>query len=132
MVIPQIVSNEELIKLCREWQAVLRLQDWIVQVRFVRHFELNHTEQGNCSSNCMKKMAQIRIVTPEDYNNPEWQQDVEKTLVHELLHLYSAPFTDLNPPHFPLMLEEQMVDGLATAFIRLKRDGWSVQSGRLE
>jgi len=87
----------------------------------VRQFDLHHTQQGNCSPSVNKKMAQIRIVTPSDYDNPEWPQDVEKTLVHELLHLHTMSFTEEQPSKYPLMLEEQMVDALALAFVGLKR-----------
>lgn len=116
------ITDTDLKQACEYWQKVLRLQDWTVKVRFVRQYDLHSSQQANCSSNCAKKCAQIRIVSPDDYSNPEWPQDVEKSLVHELLHLHTAPFTDVAPPPLPLMLEEQAIDSLAGAFVSLHRE----------
>lgn len=104
------------------WQKVLRLQDWNVRIRFERFYNMPYKNAGFNSNICSKKTALVAILDPQDWDSSEWTQDIEKTLVHELLHLHTAPFTDITPPPFPLMLEEQAIDLLAGAFVSLHRE----------
>lgn len=47
---------------------------------------------GECEWQLKTKIATIRILDPIDYpENLIIEQDMEKTLVHELLHLHFAP-----------------------------------------
>lgn len=78
---------------CKEWQKRLRLQDWIVKAGIYRARDMDLNEcQGECVWHTKTKLATIRLIDPVDY--PEGlieDQDMEKTLVHELLHLHFAP-----------------------------------------
>jgi hypothetical protein len=81
-----------------------------------------HKHAGTNVNNCNKKTSLIVVLDPQDWDGVEWAQDVEKTIVHELLHLHTAPFTDVSPPTYPLMLEEQAIESLAGAFVGLHRE----------
>jgi hypothetical protein len=98
------------------WQPLLKLADWDVVVMYERHLE----GRGLCTRQFAYKTATIRIVDPIDYQDKVRPQDVEKTLVHELLHLHLAAFD--TPNGTPLGdAEEQAVESLARAFVALKR-----------
>jgi len=87
------VTQDELEALCATWQRRLRLQDWRVKIRFARSLELGADTQGDCDWSLTKKMAAIRILVPGDYPpDASFSQDIEQTVVHELLHLHGAPF----------------------------------------
>ena len=116
------LTNDDLRRACDYWQKVLRLQDWNVRIRFERFFNMPYKHQGTNVNNASKKTSLIAILDPSDWDGSEWQQDVEKTMVHELLHLHTATFTDVTPPPYPLMLEEQAIESLAGAFVGLHRE----------
>lgn len=88
------MTKEELKKKCAEWQKILRLQDWNVEVRMSRMSEMSDRDNlAECEYNQAKHSAIIRIIEPADYKDPI-PQDIEFLLVHELLHLHIAPFYD--------------------------------------
>lgn len=65
-----------------------------------------------------KKLAFISVLDPYDYSGSLLcTQDIEKTLVHELIHLHLAQHENgLN-----LTTEEQAVESLASGFVSLRR-----------
>ena len=123
------MTNEQLQALCREWQQVLRLQDWDVRCKFVRQREMTDSGcAGECRFQLEKKQAVIYVIDPIDWPpNCAWPQDVEKTLVHELLHLHMAPF---QPSHDTLehVMMEQAIESIATGLVRLRRANSEVTS----
>lgn len=106
------------------WADRLGLGNWYI------YFE------ENCSPNNMKldacageaewdvtgRNATIRIIDPKDYGDRIVPFDREQTLVHELLHI---KFSMLDESGDPLRdkLTHQMIDDLAKALVRAKRDG---------
>jgi hypothetical protein len=127
---PVILSTEELVTLCAEWQRRLRLQDWTVTVRRVRSSEFAGGPHfgGQVSFNNDKRAACIKIAEPDDYENTcnvdmERPQDMEYTLVHELLHLHVAPLNHLiKTDSIEERFEEHLVDSVARALVALKRE----------
>src|SRR3990167_913265 len=85
-------SNEELETACTEWQKRLRLQDWIVKPKLFRGRDMKMEGcQGECEFQLKNKTAAIRILDAVDYSEDYIiEQDMDKTLVHELLHLHFA------------------------------------------
>lgn len=80
-----------------KWQSILRLQDWDVKIEFARSFEMETVRRaGEVSYVCEKKTAVIKILVPQDYpTDIRWKQDIEQTVVHELLHLHFSWTDDL-------------------------------------
>lgn len=118
------MTEHELVELCQQWQKVLRLQDWDVRARLVRWHEMREPcrNAGECEWSLSKKQAILRIVCPEDAGpNDHWPHDVERTLVHELLHLHLAPLDrdDMDPLEHTAM--EQAIHAIACALVELKR-----------
>ncbi|MBX9601252.1 MAG: hypothetical protein K2X35_09615 [Bryobacteraceae bacterium] len=104
---------------CRFWQALLRLQDWDVFVRLVD--ELPGSALGRCWWLDEKEIATIRILRPERCDPARVpEQDVEVTLVHELLHLHFAAFTaENNTPQ--ATAQEVAINRCAQALVGLDR-----------
>lgn len=83
------MSRPNLAKLCREWSDRLRLRDWDITVAWVRYQDLGMYGCSACFSGM--KSASLKIATPESLPQEDISvvQDVEVTLVHELLHVAS-------------------------------------------
>lgn len=112
-------TEKHLERRCRYWQALLRLEDWDVTVRLVD--ELPGHALGRCWWLDEKAIATIRILRPERCDPGRIPaQDVEVTLVHELLHLHFAAFTAEN--HTPqATAQEVAIDRCARALVGLER-----------
>lgn len=121
----QGLSQEQLEALCREWQGVLRLQDWDVKVKLARQREFsNPSAMGECRWTLPNKQALILLVDPVDYpDDTEWPYDMEQVLVHELLHLHAAAFDAFEDDSPQDVALEQMIECLACGLVRLKRNG---------
>lgn len=115
-------NDEELQVACAEWQKRLRLQDWVVQAKISRNRDVGDKSQGHCRWVIQKKMATILILDPLDYPEDTMHpQDMEQTLVHELLHLHFAPFDDeVDTPKEVAI--EQATDCIAYALVNLHRE----------
>ncbi len=120
------LTQPELETLCAEWQTILGLSDWYVEI------EINRKENfckgkfqgkwlnGLNSPNLQTKAAFINIIDPVDYpDSAILPQDMEETLVHELLHLHTCNYHHkFDEDSLEL---EQTVELMARAFVKLKR-----------
>lgn len=117
-----IFTEDELRAKCAEWQKILRLQDWDVRTSIVRAGGMK-TEECNAeiSVNVQHRLATLRVLDPIDYGDDNLNpQDMERHLVHELLHIHLWPFTE--DLHGPLEdAEEQALNMIAGALIALYR-----------
>jgi len=106
------------------WQKRLNLQDWNIQVVVVPASELKPKTLGNVHWELDKKTATIRVLDPADYRLPfkEMLQDMEFTVVHELIHLELAPvLADLHRSDANRRDEEHAVNHVADALLNLGR-----------
>jgi hypothetical protein len=106
------------------WQQRLSLQDWSISVVVSRASELKPTTLGNIHWDLKRKSAVIRVLDPADYrlSFPDMLQDMEFTMVHELIHLELAPvLADLNRTDANRMEEEHTVNQMADALLKLDR-----------
>src|ERR1700683_4363712 len=106
------------------WQKRLNLQDWNITVVLARATELKPKTLGNIHWDTDKKTATIHVLDPADYHLsfPAMLQDMEFTVVHELIHL------ELSPVLAPLQRtdenrrdEEHAVNHMAQALLDLDR-----------
>lgn len=116
-------TNEEAQDACKEWQKILRLQDWAVKVFIKRARDMSlEGGQGEVHWGLQSKSASILLLDPLDYPpGLRQEQDMEKTLVHELLHLHSAPFDNFEYESLENTALEQAIDLTAEALVELKR-----------
>lgn len=116
-------TDDQLNQACAEWQKVLGVQDWDVKCCIKRSRDMNMQEaQAECQWTIQNKQATINICDPVDYPPHEWEQDMEDSLVHELMHLHCAPFDDFERFSAEDTALEQMIVKTSGALIRLKRD----------
>jgi hypothetical protein len=111
----------ELPALLALWQKTLRLQDWDVDVSIVPQDEMEDaSHRGEIEYEVALNDAIVRLLRPEDYDN-EWY-DMEKTLVHELLHLKFSMFDEAISKHKYLDTPlEVAVDTTARTLVDLAR-----------
>ena len=106
------------------WQKRLNLQYWNVALEVVRSTELRPKSLGNIHWDTDKKTAVIRVLDPADYSLPfhEMLDDVEFTVVHELIHLEIAPvLSHFTRSDADRIEEEYAVNYMADALLRLDR-----------
>lgn len=102
----------------RTWQSRLDLNDWKITVDLVRASALEPKTLGNIHWDSNLKQASIRVLSSYDYalTTPDMLDDMEFTIVHELMHLHLASLPHTDASRAP---EEHAVNELARAFIRL-------------
>jgi hypothetical protein len=110
-------------KLC-SWQKRLNLSDWKISVKVVRTTDLLPKTLGNIHWDGKKKTAVIRVLDPADYKMPlhAMLDDMEFTVVHELIHLELSPvLSSLHRDDANRMEEEGAVNHMAQALLDLER-----------
>lgn len=108
----------------RAWQKRLNLQDWDISVVVARASELKPKTLGNVHWDLDKKRAVIHVLDPADYRLPfkAMLDDMEYTVVHELIHLDLAPvLADLQRSEANRREEEHAVNHMTEALLKLDR-----------
>jgi hypothetical protein len=107
-------------KCLHTWQQRLDLKDWKVKVDLVRPTALEPKTLGNIHWDVKTKEARISVLSAYDYKLPTraMLDDMEFTVVHELVHLQlaSLPHTDASR-----MPEEHAVNELSHALLQLAK-----------
>ena len=107
------------------WQKRLKLQDWNIALVVSRATELKPKTLGNIHWDTEKKTATLRVLDPADYKLPfdEMLQDLEFTVVHELIHLELSPvLSPLQRNDANRREEEHAVNHMADALLKLDRE----------
>lgn len=121
---------EELHKQLVYWQKVLYLQDWTVDLRIARQWEMSDsTTLAECEWFLSRRDAIIRVLTPNDlagvskYFIKDEECDYDVSLVHELLHLHFAPFhTDKDET-----AHEQAINAISRGMVKVWREQATVK-----
>lgn len=106
------------------WQKRLNLQEWNISLLVVPAGDLKPKTLGNIHWELDKKTAVIHVLDPADYRLPfkEMLEDIEFTVVHELIHLELAPvLSDLHRSDANRRDEEHAVNHVADALLNLCR-----------
>ena len=115
----------ELHKQLAYWQRILYLQDWTVELRVVRQWEMtDHQTLAQCENHLQRKDAIIYVLHPHDLpglssrflNGEECDYDV--SLVHELLHLHFAPFRNNDDA----TAHEQAINAISRGMVKVWRN----------
>ncbi|MEW6769959.1 MAG: hypothetical protein AB1330_01015 [Bacillota bacterium] len=123
------MSEDELSSLCSEWQEILGLQHWAISVSVNRapDFESTPPSTGRVKWQLDRLLAHIQVLSSLDYNMSSaaeigLPQDMEQTLVHELVHLlFVASNATRSDGGLEEILFEQGVDQVANALVALRR-----------
>lgn len=119
----RLLSQDELESRCRYWQSLLGLLDWDVKAKIARGngLDIPEGQQGRCNWTLGRKEAFVRVLDHIDWDPAIiFPQDMEATLVHELLHLHLAPFAakEDSPED---TAQEQMIKALSYSLVSLAR-----------
>lgn len=118
--------HRRLLGRCAYWQEVLQLQDWRIDLRIARSYDMGTDNAGEINALSHKRMAIITIRDPIDAD-PAWMEgsfDPELSLIHELCHIHLAPFAaaaSKNESTLEHVTLEQAVHALSYALFRLDR-----------
>src|SRR6476660_10640149 len=117
--VPAVVSNEQVHDWLHLWQKRLHLEDWKVEVRIVRIWDLEQGTLGHIDWSAAHKTAVIKVLNPADYELPKDKvpADMELSIVHELVHLHLSALP-LNKSS--RNAEEQVVSMIADALVSLE------------
>ena len=118
-----VMTDEELVRKVEEWTDCLGLQDWTITV--LRRVHIDGDDCGLVEYVESTKSAVISLLMSDAYDEGEYSEpyDMERTLVHELLHckfalLYSDDEKDLQS-----RIVHQLIDDMARALVQAKRSG---------
>ncbi len=100
------------------WQERLKLEEWQISVVMVHQSDLPPKTMGGIRWDKGKKSAVVWVLNPSDYRLPyrEMLDDMELTVVHELVHLDLA---SLPRGQASRSSEEHAVNGIAQAMLGL-------------
>src|SRR6266481_2366917 len=118
---PVVVTNEQVHDWLHLWQKRLRLEEWKIDVKIVRLWELEHGTLGHIDWSIPHKTATIKDLNPADYELPKDKipADIELSVVHELVHLHLSVLP-LNKSSRGA--EEQVVSMIADALVNLEHE----------
>lgn len=87
-------NNEELQVMLKLWVERMKLQEWDIRASIIRGKDFILGDScGEVNFLLSKAQATIHLLDPIDYpSDTAFEQDMEVTLVHELLHLKFAAF----------------------------------------
>jgi hypothetical protein len=102
------------------WQERLKLKDWQVSIVMARRSDLKPKTLGATHWDKDKKSASISVLDPSEYNLPfpAILNDLELTIVHELVHLDLAA---LPRSEASRSTEEHAVNKIADALLALDK-----------
>jgi hypothetical protein len=125
------MNESELKKLCAEWQQRLKLQSWNIVCKFARHNEIDNEKLANVTYRLATEEAVVRVLDQDDYQRiygEDFPQAIEKSIVHELLHLVLAPLEPEGGVYGTQeVVREQIVNRLSDTLVALKRE--RIESG---
>lgn len=103
------------------WKERLKLEDWQVSAVMTHRTDLAPKTLGGIRWDKPKKTAVIWVLDPSDYRLPfrEMLDDMELTIVHELVHLELATAQHHEASR---SVEEHAVNGIAEAMLALDRN----------
>ncbi len=116
----EVTAEKFVARALRTWQERLNLNDWNIQVQLVRPSSLEPKTLGNIHWDTSTRKATIDVLSAYDYTLPfpEMLNDMELTVVHELVHLHlsSLPRTEASRGD-----EEHVVDQISRTLLSLSK-----------
>lgn len=123
----QVTLNDtELEECCSLWMKRLRLQDWEIRLLVSRHDKMDPDTLGHCLVIGNLKIADIHLIDPCDINGVDSMRgctyDMEKTLVHELLHIHHWDCSPSVDDKLANQAHEQAIELTAMALVAAYRN----------
>ncbi len=117
---PGLLAERFIIERLAFWKRHLSLENWQISIVMTRREALKSKTLGGIRWDKGKRSAVISLLDPSDYQLPFWEmiEDMELTVVHELIHLELA---SLPRSEASRRDEEHAVNRLAEALLKLDR-----------
>lgn len=105
------------------WKKVLKLQDWWIEAAICRCQDMGDEKTaGEVDVKMPFRMAKIWLRDPMDYSERRWVPiDLERVLVHELLHIHFESLWTKERDTSCHIPEEQVINAITDALIELER-----------
>ena len=116
----EIIEEDRLESRLRYWQHVLGLDHWNIVAKIKRRIDMGDENQGECNWEFIGRSAIVSLLSPLDWINSDFEQDMEKTLVHELLH---CKFDEIGVPEWGDKFLHRLLNDMAVALVRVYREG---------
>lgn len=117
------MEKEDFQQLLKEWQTRLRLQHWEVKAGLHHSKDFDGgVQRGQNSYNKFTGESYIKICHPDDYPDGPFKQDIEVSLIHELLHLHFCYF-EPEEEQQEFVAWERCIETVARILVGLKRGG---------
>ena len=116
-----LLNTEELVKICRKWQNCLGLQQWDIQLRVCRKKEMYTGGDAEVLHKPNILSAVIQILDPQDYEDAFIAQNIEQSIIHELLHIPLNMFCKPEDGSVESVLMEQHIESLSRALLYLDK-----------
>ena len=118
----KICTENELANLCSEWQDKLRLSHWDIAVRIARTHEMHSANcQGSSQISLPMERALISILDADDYPPSPFKQNMEVSLVHELLHIPILYFSNPEENSLECIHQEAFIENMARLLVKLSK-----------
>ena len=113
-----VLTQEQVNAWVRRWQKRLALEEWQIEARIVRVWDLPENAIANVRWSMSTRKATIKVLNPVDSSlkGDDFLRDTELSVVHEMVHLSLAKLP-LDPNHTEL--EEETVKRISAALLAL-------------
>lgn len=129
-------NNPETYKQCelfiKEWQKKLNIQDWGIRLEFLSANEIvKHMGSDEYNAFCSRTTSSKYAVISINCEGPQINNELERTLLHELLHIVFDEYQTLSEAAIKdndyalsmvKMKMEQTVESLAKSLINLIKE----------
>ena len=112
---------------------MLRLRQWRFKIRYAHAREMS-TDSGDiawgrCSINENHLRAKVIVLHPDDYEDDEGREEIEATVVHELLHVLTNGMRREGkvPDAAGDVAEEQLINVISELLVQLQLSALSRQ-----
>ena len=119
----KLFNENQLAVLCKKWQNSLRLSHWDIAFRICRKEDMQIIDtQATNKISLTNECALISILDPRDYPDSPFEQDMEVSLVHGLLHI---PLRYITEPELNSLEDihlEAFIESMAKLLVKLSRE----------
>ena len=122
MRVDTLICADELDRYLSKWVKILGLEKWDIRARITRADKMNLDDcAGENNYNKVDRQSIIHLRDPNDWPCEDFSYDMEKVLVHELLHL---TFSLLDTRGGTIdTLQHRIINDLAVALVKANREG---------
>lgn len=118
----KIIEKGKLKEVSEYWIDVLGLKEWDIVFRIQRKSDMTLPDcSGDVNYQFIHKKAIVSLIDPIDWNNDLFEQDMEETLIHELLHLKFAITDDTEEGQNSMpLLSHQLLCDIARSLLKAR------------